>query len=255
MKIDMEVEDLFIRMLRQSAVQPTNQVPLLNKQLKGYVPDGRQPGIASARHLGGVDQFTEVKVIHNGSVQYNRVDFRDDPSGAIAVNTFQSQVREYYITHLRRRDQRLFNTIDRGALETVFRQIDFKPLVFGSFGEMSKGVKEYIELAVDYGAEHLGRTIAATIVEAVKGALRRRYKSLLSTANWRGLAKLVLDRTKVVGSGHVGMNRSQIRQKTGDRADQEDYLNMRIAHETDVPLRIAFPGGRMVIGEDAIDEV
>ena len=62
-------------------------------------------------------------------------------------------------------------------METVFKQIDFKPLVFGSFGEMSKGVKEFIMLAVDYGAEHLERTMAATTVEVVKGALRRQYKS------------------------------------------------------------------------------
>ena len=63
-----------------------------------------------------------------------------------------------------RRDQQLFITIERGPLETVFKQIDFKPLVFGSFGEMSKGVKEFIMLAVDYGAEHLGRTMAARSV-------------------------------------------------------------------------------------------
>jgi hypothetical protein len=41
MHIDMEVEDYFIRILRQSTIQPNNVVPLLSKQLKGYVPDGR----------------------------------------------------------------------------------------------------------------------------------------------------------------------------------------------------------------------
>jgi hypothetical protein len=93
MNIDMEVEDYFIRMLRQSTIQPNNAVPLLSKQLKGYVPDGRQTRIASARHLAGMDQFTEVKVIHNGVVQYNMVDIVDDPLGAATVNKFQSQVR------------------------------------------------------------------------------------------------------------------------------------------------------------------
>ena len=97
MKSDMEVEDYFIRRLRQSAVQPTNQVPLLNKQLKGYVPDGMQTRIASVRHPAGVDQFTEVKVIHIGSVQYNKVDVRDDLAEAAAVNMFQSPIRGQYI--------------------------------------------------------------------------------------------------------------------------------------------------------------
>jgi hypothetical protein len=48
---------------------------------------------------------------------------------------------------------------------------------------MSINVKEFIELAVDYGAEHLGRTMAATTVEAMKAALRWRCRSELSAAN------------------------------------------------------------------------
>ena len=81
--------------------------------------------------------------------------------------------------------------------------MDFKPLVFGLFGEMSKSVEEYIELAVDYGAEHLGMIMEATKVEVVKGALRRRYISQISAANWRVLANLVLDTTKYVGAWHT----------------------------------------------------
>ena len=82
--------------------------------------------------------------------------------------------------------------------------MEFKPLVFESFGEMSTNVKDYIELAVDYGAEHLGMTMAATKVEGVKAALRMRYSSQLSAANWRGSANLVLDRTKYVETRHIG---------------------------------------------------
>jgi hypothetical protein len=120
---DMKVQDYFIRKLRQSAIQPTNTVPLLSKKLKGYVLNGRHTGIASARHQAGIDQFTEVKGRH-----------RDDPSGAAAVNKLQSQVKGHYITQLKRKDQQLFITMDRGPLETVLNQIEFKPLVFGSFG-------------------------------------------------------------------------------------------------------------------------
>jgi hypothetical protein len=126
----------------------------------------------------------------------------------------------------------MFGTMDITRPETVFKQMDFKPMVFGSFGEMSKSIKEYIELAVDYGAEHLGKTMAATTVEVVKGASRRLYRAQLSAANWRGLANLVLDRTKYVGTGHTGMKRAQIRQEIRDMADQVEYFDIWMAHET-----------------------
>ena len=103
-------------------------------------------------------------------------------------------------------------------------------------------------LAVDYGAEHLIRTMAATTVEAVKGALRRRYRSQLSAANWRGLSNRVLDMTKYVGHGHTGMNMARIRKEMGDRADQGEYFDMWMAHETDVPIRNAFPVGGWALG-------
>ncbi len=56
-------------------------MPLLSKNLKGYVPDGRQTGIANIKYPAGVNQFTEVKVIHNGAVQYNKTDVRDVTGG------------------------------------------------------------------------------------------------------------------------------------------------------------------------------
>ena len=37
-------------------------------------------------------------------------------------------------------------------------------------------------MAVEYGVEHMGRTMAATTVDTVKTALRRRYKTQLATA-------------------------------------------------------------------------
>ncbi len=64
----MKVEDLFIRRLSESAIIPDNNMPLLGKHLKGYVPDGRHTGIPSSKHPAGVDQFMEVKVIHSGKV-------------------------------------------------------------------------------------------------------------------------------------------------------------------------------------------
>jgi hypothetical protein len=146
---------------------------------------------------------------------------------------------------LHKKDQEHFGTEEtaRGPLESLFRQLDFKPLVFGTFAEMSSNVKAVIEMAVEYGVEHLGRTMAATTVDAVRTALRRRYRTQLSMAVWRGYANLILDRIKYVGSGRVGPNKAQVRAEMLERADGGEFGGMWMAHETDVPLRDAFPGG------------
>jgi hypothetical protein len=61
-------------------------------------------------------------------------------------------------------------------------RLDFKPLVIGTFGEMSSSVKEVVNMAVEYGVEHLGRTMAATTVDGARTILRRRYMTQLSLA-------------------------------------------------------------------------
>jgi hypothetical protein len=108
-------------------------------------------------------------------------------------------------------------------------------------------------MAVEYGVEHLGRTMAATTVEAVKTALRRRYKTQLATAVWRGYANLILDRVKYVGAGRMGPNKAQVRAAMQDRADGGEFAGMWMAHETDVPVKDAFPNGWGECGGDALD--
>jgi hypothetical protein len=44
-------------------------------------------------------------------------------------------------------------------IEGISRQLDFKPLVFGTFGEMSSTVNELVEASVGYGVENLGTNI------------------------------------------------------------------------------------------------
>jgi hypothetical protein len=85
---NMEVEDLFISMLRESAITSDDHVPLLSNHRKGCVPDGRQTGIACGKYPAGVDEFTEVKIIHNGTIQYNKPDVKNNPGGTAAVNKF-----------------------------------------------------------------------------------------------------------------------------------------------------------------------
>jgi hypothetical protein len=39
---DTEVEDYFLRKLRDMAINPAQFVPILSRNLKGYAPDGHQ---------------------------------------------------------------------------------------------------------------------------------------------------------------------------------------------------------------------
>ena len=52
----LETEDYFIRKLQGMPVTPNESVPILNKHLKGYVPNGRQLGIACNKFSGGIDR-------------------------------------------------------------------------------------------------------------------------------------------------------------------------------------------------------
>ena len=96
------------------------------------------------------------------------------------------------------------------ALETIFRQTNFKGLVFGTFGEMSSNVLDLVALAVDYGTEHLGRSIAASDIDVIRATIRRRFMARIAMASWRGYANLILDRIKYVGAGS-STNRAQWR--------------------------------------------
>ncbi len=75
---------------------------------------------------------------------------------------------------------------------------------------MSSNVVQLVEIAVEYGVEHLGSNMAATTVYTVRTAPRMRYMTQLSMAAWRGYANHLLDRTKYVGSGQSAPKRAQI---------------------------------------------
>ena len=117
-----------------------------------------------------MDQFTEAKVIQSLIVQVQKARC----SGLAVVQKFQGQIRKTYLVHLHRKDREHFTTAEGrvGPLEAIFRQLDFKPLVFGTFAEISRNVKDFIETAVEYGVDHLGRTMAEPIVYAVRMSLR-----------------------------------------------------------------------------------
>jgi len=83
---NIKVEDLFLLKLQESEITPDESLPLLSKHLKGYVPDGRHTGIACGKHPAGVDQFTEGKIIHSITIQYNRPNVRNNHGGSAEVN-------------------------------------------------------------------------------------------------------------------------------------------------------------------------
>ena len=100
----------------------------------------------------------------------------------------------------------------------------------------------------------MGRTIAATTVDAVRIAPRRRYRTQLAMASWKGYANLVLDKTKYVGTGNTGHNKAQDWQDMIARADVGEFVVVWMEHKTDEPLRDAFPDGWGDIEEDALGE-
>jgi hypothetical protein len=131
-------------------------------------------------------------------------------------------------------------------------ELDFEHQVFGEFAEMSSNVNDVVDMAVEYGVEHLGRTMAATTVDGVTTALKRRYKTRLYVAVWRGYANLILDMVKYVGSGHLGPNKARVRAEMQESAYEGEFDGVWMAHETDAPLRDAFPNGWGDVGGDAL---
>ena len=83
------------------------------------------------------------------------------------------------MANIKRTDKLHFRTEEgaRGPSEMIFTQIVFKPLVFGTFGETSSNVRELVEIATEYGAEHLDRNMAAPTIDMVRATLRRRYRT------------------------------------------------------------------------------
>jgi hypothetical protein len=61
----------------------------------------------------------------------------------------------------------------RGPREVIFTQLNFKPFIFGTLVEMSSNVKDFVDMAVEYGVGHLGTSMAATTPDILKVALRR----------------------------------------------------------------------------------
>ncbi len=71
-----------------------------------------------------------------------------------------------------------------GPLESFSRQLDFKPIVYGTFGGMSSNGKNFVHLAVDYGAEHLGESMVTSTLDLARHDLKRRYLAQMLNYPW-----------------------------------------------------------------------
>ncbi len=89
--------------------------------------------------------------------------------------------------------------------------------------------------------------------DVARMALRRRYMAQLSVAAWRGYANLILDMTKYVSTGVIGTNTAQIMHKMLGRADADGHIGIWTTHDSDVPLRDAFPSGWVDNWGDTLD--
>ena len=86
---EMEIEDYTKRKLADMAVPSNIDLPILITHLKGCIPYGRQTGIACNTIPAGNVHFTDIKVIHNGTVHHKRPYVRDNPQGSVALDEFQ----------------------------------------------------------------------------------------------------------------------------------------------------------------------
>ena len=152
-----------------------------------------------------------------------------------------------HASNLKKKDQEHFATgaENKRPLETKFRRLDFKPLVSGTFGETSTDVKVVVDMVLEYGVEHLGRTLASTTVDAFRATLRRRYRTYLAVTVWRGYANLILDMIKYVGTGHTAPNMAQVKTEMHDMADAGEFEGVSMAHDTDLRMPSPMDGGTL----------
>ena len=52
-------------------------------------------------------------------------------------------------------------------MEVIFRQLDFMPLFFDSFAEMSSNVKVFVDMVAEYGVEYLDTSMTTTTPDVV----------------------------------------------------------------------------------------
>ena len=73
-----------------------------------------------------------------------------------------------------------------------------------------------VSIAVEYGYKHLGASILASDLDAVKNSVRRRFHTTIAMASWRGYANMLLGRIQYVGKAYA-FNKVQRQYRLVDR--------------------------------------
>ena len=210
------------------------------------MPDGHIEGPPCESFPAGVNQLWEVKTIHPKAAggAYEHHTARDNPKGGAAAQRRQKQIWKEYRDKMRQKDQEHFGIQEgaKGPLESIFSQSDFQGLAFGTYGEISSNVRKMVSIAVEYGHKHLGASILASDMEAVKNSIRRRFHTTIAMASWRGYANLLLGRIQYVGKAYA-FNKVQRQYRLVEHLDQGAFGSWSCAHLTDRPMPDLHPRG------------
>ena len=60
-----------------------------------------------------------------------------------------------------------------------------------------------VSIAVEYGYKHLGASMLASDLDAVKNSIRRRFHTTIAMASWRGYANMLLGRIQYAGKAYA----------------------------------------------------
>ena len=145
---------------------------------------------------------------------------------------------------MRQKDREHFGIQEggKGPLESIFSQSDFQGLAVGTYGEISSNVRKMVSIAVEYGYKHLGASILASDLDAVKNSIRRRFHTTIAMASWRGYANMLLGRIQYVGKPYA-FNKVQRQYRLVEHLDQGAFGSWSCAHLMDRPLPDLHPSG------------
>ena len=100
-----------------------------------------------------------------------------------------------------------------------------------------------VSIAVEYGYKHLGASILASDLDAVKNSIRRRFHTTIAVASWRGYANMLrLGRIQYVGKP-CAFNKVQRQYRLVEHLDQGGFGSWSCAHLMDRPLPDLHPSG------------
>ena len=94
-----------------------------------------------------------------------------------------------------------------------------------------------VSIAVEYGYKHLGASILASDLDAVKNSIRRRFHTTIAMASWRGYANMLLGRIQYVGKAYA-FNKVQRQYRLVEHLDQGAFGSWSCAHLMDRPLPV-----------------